>query len=584
MAKFLSSGHALTAHFIEAIDKKDNLCGLVPVSILAACDLKLNNLCKAINHKSESNILLNVSFIMRAASLSGSVGTSDGKFSIHRKIPYSPETIQALISKKSSSLEDVCVEAILIPCSMEKPVETVSLNVCSDGYYMDTIAEKLDLADTSSILVSRIIGKASSEVRLYFPAPEFPYQLDSSLEVLLNGTYTFEASLNQRACYFSGQDIYGDAILASLGYKWKSTDLYHEDVSLGIYYRMLVGRLPDGGYKLSRKAILAGELPASFTTRSNWRGSFPRDLLSTFCRVNGLSEPDFSTGYLHNFTTNSSLKIPEKCNKLKKVTESFTGTENVDIGAAASNGGESVGPVGGTFTCEVKIYSKAHTLLLECSPEDSYRKQGDAIQNCALKVLLWFKKVVKQLHVSNIEEGPSSEIVRVYPHNLSKAFALCVSVHAAVQNSVLRCLTQESNRSATKMEQDGVYSLNIDGPDSGVSPSKGLLVCISYAVSLLGEGGHMKEILENNEEFEFEIGTDAVISQLEVCVTQMSMNQSAYFITDLSPQHFILAAARDTAKAISLLSSLDGCENIFTGWNYIVLSIHFNFSSPLMAS
>lgn len=48
---------------------------------------------------------------------------------------------------------------------------------------------------------------------------------------------TTEGSLNERASYLSGEDIYGDAILASIGYTWKSKDLFHEDLSLQSYYR-----------------------------------------------------------------------------------------------------------------------------------------------------------------------------------------------------------------------------------------------------------------------------------------------------------------------------------------------------------
>lgn len=49
-----------------------------------------------------------------------------------------------------------------------------------------------------------------------------------------------EIYLNTRASYLCGQDIYGDAILATIGYLWKSYDLFHEDVSSRTYYRFLL--------------------------------------------------------------------------------------------------------------------------------------------------------------------------------------------------------------------------------------------------------------------------------------------------------------------------------------------------------
>jgi hypothetical protein len=51
--------------------------------------------------------------------------------------------------------------------------------------------------------------------------------------------------------------------------------------------------------------------------------------------------------------------------------------------------------------------------------------------------------------------------------------------------------------------------------------------------------------LESNNEFEFEIGTGAVKNQIESCVSQLSVNQSACFIAELPPKDLILAAANE---------------------------------------
>lgn len=83
----------------------------------------------------------------------------------------------------------------------------------------------------------RPIGKASSETRLYFAAPK-QYLLDMSSDLLnAKEDCNSEGSLNARASYLSGQDIYGDAILASIGYTWRSKDLFYEDVTLQSYHR-----------------------------------------------------------------------------------------------------------------------------------------------------------------------------------------------------------------------------------------------------------------------------------------------------------------------------------------------------------
>lgn len=48
-----------------------------------------------------------------------------------------------------------------------------------------------------------------------------------------------EGLYNARASYLSGEDVFGDAIFASIGYTWKSKDLWHEDLRKQSYYRSL---------------------------------------------------------------------------------------------------------------------------------------------------------------------------------------------------------------------------------------------------------------------------------------------------------------------------------------------------------
>ena len=52
-----------------------------------------------------------------------------------------------------------------------------------------------------------------------------------------------------------------------------------------------------------------------------------------------------------------------------------------------------------------------------------------------------------------------------------------------------------------------------------------------------------KYFLEVNNEFEIEIGAGVVKNQLESGVTQLSINQSACFVDELSDRDLILAAA-----------------------------------------
>ena len=158
LVKFLSSLHPLGGHFRAALRRGGNLYGLIPVSLFAVCDAKLGNICKSINPVVELNPLLAIPLVMKAAaSLSGSVATSEGQLWMGRKNPYPPEIIQSSISSQLNSPESICIEAIHIPYSLEKNVDSLTLNVSSTGYYLDAIGQKLGLTDASKILVSRSV-------------------------------------------------------------------------------------------------------------------------------------------------------------------------------------------------------------------------------------------------------------------------------------------------------------------------------------------------------------------------------------------------------------------------------------------
>ncbi|KAL7211264.1 hypothetical protein ACSBR2_014195 [Camellia fascicularis] len=555
--EFLKSLHPLSGHFRAALQRESRLNGLVPISVLAVYDTKFSSLCKSINPKVESNPLLIMSLMLKAASrLSGSVSASEEQLSMKRENPYPPEIVQSVVDQQSSLLNSILIKVVRIPYSVEKTVEPLTLNVASNGYYLDIIAQELGLTDASKVLVSRTIGKASSEMRLYFRAPESCLG-DSSSE-LLHSTESvpLNGSLNARASYLSGHLIYGHAILASIGYTWKSADLFYEDVSLHTYCRVLISKIPSGVYKLSREAILAAELPGAFTTRTNWRGSFPRDLLCTFCRQHRLSEPVFSN-------VNSLEPLPESPGLQKKLKVTESGNAETNGGGNAVGDGKSVAAKG-TFKCEVKIFSKCQDLIIECSPKESFKKQNDAIQNASLKVLSWLNKYFKKLDMPLEELSSSGDVldIQFHPQFFFKEFSLCISVYTFWQSSGaedgrlldLNCMNQVNGTVG-----DTVCPINIEGPDTGVSPSNGYLVCIIYTICLVTEGEYMKELIESNKEFEFEMGTGSVISSFEAVVTQMSVGQSARFYMDLPPQELILASARDSSRVLSLLTSR-GCS------------------------
>ncbi|MQM10615.1 hypothetical protein Taro_043510 [Colocasia esculenta] len=537
--KFIFSIHPMVGHIREAIKREDDGCGMVPVSIIAACDVKINNLCKLVNPKAESEPLLAMSLVIKAARLLDSVCISKEGLSIGKKGPYSSDALQSLMNNSMQPTNHALIEALYIPSSMENPIETFNLEVSPSHYYMDGICQKLGVKDSSHVLVSRTVGKASSETRFYFSSPRSRFSLSSP--VSSQDTLPFVEGFS-----FS-------ALISPLTHIMIIIPL-----SLGppVDLLMLLGLTPDGCHKLSREAILAAELPSSFTTKSNWRGLCPRDLLSMFCRHHRLLEPHFS---VKEIASSGLVSQTLRCCEHLELPKSTVGIDLSNGKDSNMIEGESERSV--TFICEVKILSKGQDLIIEYLGEN-YKKQPDAIQNAALTVLSWLNKYFQHLDmpIEELSLFGSAHKIHVYPERFSQVFASCFAVHGirkreafSISSPVTSLSMMQSNRS----EENEFTHLIYGDPETGNFPSPGSLVCISYTVALVKKEECIRETIERKEEFEFELGTGAVIDQIEVCVSQMSLGQSAQLIVELPSRELILAAAGHSAKCLSQMSLQD---------------------------
>lgn len=129
---------------------------MIPLSAIAACDVKVNNLCKIIDPKAESDPLMVSSFVWKAARMSGSVSTTAaGGFWIRKHGPYSPEVLELLMNHDLGLVNTVQIKALRIPHSFEGNIGTFSLDISGNQYYINEIALKLNAMDASHLLVSR---------------------------------------------------------------------------------------------------------------------------------------------------------------------------------------------------------------------------------------------------------------------------------------------------------------------------------------------------------------------------------------------------------------------------------------------
>lgn len=156
--KLLSSSHPLNGHFREALQRNGEFHGFVPLSVIGTCDLKISNWCKSVHSRAESDPLIMLSLIMKAARLHP-ICIPDDELWIGNKKTYSEETIQTLTNQYPGPSESVQVEALLIPFMDKKPIEMLTLNISPNHYYLDEIGSKLNVRDSSRVLISRFVGK-----------------------------------------------------------------------------------------------------------------------------------------------------------------------------------------------------------------------------------------------------------------------------------------------------------------------------------------------------------------------------------------------------------------------------------------
>ncbi|KAH9288303.1 hypothetical protein KI387_032420 [Taxus chinensis] len=176
--KFLLSNCPLVAHFTAAVQRKGVNYGKVPAAVLSAYDNKIVSLCKSINKNSGKDLALSLQLVLRAAKSCSLLDSPSDSLWIGKKEPFSEETKEELIKKftgkenDAMEIESCSFQAVYIPCSSEKSVESLTMRIGPQEHFMDVMAYHLGAGDSSHILMSRTLKKAPLESRLYFQIPD----------------------------------------------------------------------------------------------------------------------------------------------------------------------------------------------------------------------------------------------------------------------------------------------------------------------------------------------------------------------------------------------------------------------------
>lgn len=144
----------LKEHFKAAMSRKDERAGAVPAAALAVLDNKISSLCKSLHASSESDPLFAVAMVWEAAKRSPLVDCEDG-FLIKNKDTFSPLFRAEFLG--SDIQDEACLkfQAVYIPSSEDVMVTGMEIELEPQGYYLDTLSEKLGIKEGSYIMMSR---------------------------------------------------------------------------------------------------------------------------------------------------------------------------------------------------------------------------------------------------------------------------------------------------------------------------------------------------------------------------------------------------------------------------------------------
>lgn len=513
--KVVMSCQPLKEHFRAAMKRKDERSGMVSVAALAALDNRIYSLCKSLHASSDSDPVFAVAMVWEAARRSP-VLTCEQDFLIKKIEPFSSQFQAEFLSSEVQGESFSKFQAVYIPSFEEAMVTNMEIELEPHGYYMDVLAKKLGLEDGAGIMISRTIPRAPHDTRLYCAIPDILPKTNTLSEFVAIGNATSEGlcglkspgkvsmARNKRASDLLGFSVHGDAILANVGSSWKSEGkLLCADVSLSCYYRLLLGRTPEGNYKLSRYAILVAKLPCSFSSRLQWRGKLPRLLLIDFCHQHRLPDPEFSFS-------------------LTKAS-----------GGMVSDDKEKDGTGNTSYKCMAKIVDEGKAIEFES--ERLYRNRNDAAQSAALQALLFLSKKADAVY----ENPQKSGVCRGQQ-------AEAVGLHERAES-----LSMPKNMSASRACVNGVHVAKDQGfkaSDRGQSDSNkiivaGSIVSISCDVWLVGYGTDVK--VEAHEEFEFELGIGGIIAELENAVLGMQVGGYEQLSLSVPSLESVLATHED---------------------------------------
>eukprot|EP00850_Spirogloea_muscicola_P020087 SM000207S06162 [mRNA] locus=s207:41674:47561:+ [translate_table: standard] len=608
----------LREHALAAARRGDRHC-MLPLAVLAAFDNKLLTACKAVDPACEGDPVGLLVLLLKAAQMVPSLRLcTDNGLWLGRAEACSQELLDALHDDNTAQHHDLqdfnyphsmikgktgsgyleedkdppVIDAVMVLCSLAQPARILRLPLPRNPYYLDEVAKALACKNAGCVHISRLAGKSSSTLRFYSPLPASSGDFTRKQYEQMKLARDAEASaasrygdpcitLNKRATWLAGRCISGDTILMGAVAPWRYQNSSVEVISLARYQELSYLRSPLGAYQKSTSAPIACLLPIHFASVKRWHGKLPKSLLSEYIEQHKYESPGSIPGTDYRFFPVQACQ--KHCGEIL-CTDAMEGY-------AVEKGVSALGP----FTCQLTVITNYGEL--KAASTHSYGTQSDAAHSAALAVLHLLQKayeadlqaasgaidtscspLTRSASLASEEASLAPEEAPVVDVERPSAASADIAQHGDCMKRSERHMQQEVNNHSEGATSWSAHNADSQSQDGSTSDTRscGSFVTIMYTIWTTCSGDEALAklcsalpgvpsssgpdsdliILEQHQEFSFELGSRAVPEPLGNCIAMMEVGQTARLPLHISYP----AAANEQGKfevmcEVKLLSS-----------------------------
>jgi hypothetical protein len=265
-------------------------------------------------------------------------------------------------------------------------------------------------------------------------------------------------------------------------------------------------------------------------------------LLTDFFQQHHLPEPRFVCTYPASDSDGGSCDLEDS-----KQVDSNNGSINQKD--AKDHHSEAVAQ--GSFRYAVWVTSDGEQNSMFFESQGYHKTRYDASQSAALKVMAHYSTWCDANIPGYVGTQKPLNYLKSSEDDHCKSVECQAVKNKATMNDPASMTSNISTSVGLSAIKDIEYQVVAEDDEVGRTPPAGSMVSVSFSVHMIKDAAGCTSsgrndnidniILEEQSEFEFELGTGAVIGEFEVCVINARVGQTLSFLSPAPPVNFLLA-------------------------------------------